>query len=249
MHAVLSRVLALRYALEPAIEGAGGAYRLALYDPRTPVDDIAARITMLRDRLTGTPFLRDLYSLDSSTETVLENPPVCDRAAAAAALPVRGDSLAQPKLHYKGFLYVSREPWERLIGGTPLALGLHAYLEQRARQICEGRAVDEEAMADAMMRAGAVAINPILDTLPLGERPRWAFFLMLGSANQDNRSLLMDGEASVLVSNWTSLLAVPDLLLLSGVSTWIDEQTQLDRLLPPPSGLLRSVGRLIRYGL
>jgi len=249
LHAVLSRILATRYALAPPIERAGGAYRLALYDPDTPVDDIGARIAILRDRLRDTPFLRELYGLHPSALAALEHPPVCSAEATPTVPPAPLSGAVHPKLHFKGFLYVSREPWRRLIGGAPLAVGLQAYLEQRATQICGGQAVDEEQMAQAMMAAGAQAINPVLDSVPVALRDRWAFYLMGGSANENNRSLFMDGEAAVLVSRWTSLLAVPDFLLLAGISTWIDEQEELDRLLPPPGGLHRWLGRTIRYGL
>lgn len=113
---------------------------------------------------------------------------------------------------------------------------------ERGRQLREGIGVEEEAMA-------AAAINPLLDTLPLGERPRWAFFLMIGSANENYRSMLMDGEATVLVSGWTSLYAVPDLILLTGLATWIDEQAELDRRLPRPGRFTRALGRVGRLGL
>lgn len=249
LHAVLSRVLAMRHALDPPIERAGGAYRLAIYDPDTPVDDIAARIAILRDRLRDTPFLRELYALHPSALAVLEHPPVCAAEATPPVSPIQPDGAVRPKLHFKGFLYISREPWRRLIGGVPFAVGLQAYLEQRASQICGGQDVDEEQMADAMMLAGAQAINPVLDSVPPDQRDRWAFYLMVGSANENNRSFLMDGEAAVLVSRWTSLLAMPDFLLLAGISTWVDEQAELDGLLPPPGGLHRSLGRMIRYGL
>jgi len=249
LHAVLSRVLAMRYALSQPIEQAGGAYRLALYDSDTPVDDIGARIAILRGHLADTPFLRELYGLHPSTIAVLAHPPVCNADSMPEPPPVTPANVVRPKLHFKGFLYVSQEPWKRLIGGAPLAVGLTAYLEQRASQICGGGIVDEEQMAEAMMLAGAQAINPVLDSVPPEMRDHWAFYLMVGSANEDNRSLLMDGEAAVLVSRWTSLLAMPDFLLLAGISTWIDEQAELDRLLPPPGGPKRWLGRMIRYGL
>ena len=246
MHDLLSRVLALRRALGPAIDQAGGAYRLGIYDPVITVDDVSGRVAALRRRLADTPFLRDLYAFCPATLAVLDS---AEAIVGQPPLPVTGDSGDRPKLHFKGFLYVSREAWARLIGGPAMAVGMRAYLEGRGRQLREGIGVEEEAMAAALQRVGAAAINSLLDTLALGERPRWTFFLMVGSANENYRSMLMDGEAMVLVSGWTALYAVPDLVLLTGMATWIDDQAELDRRLPRPGGLARFAGRVFRMGL
>jgi hypothetical protein len=250
MHDLLSRAIALRRALDPAIDRAGGAYRVGLYDPAIAVDDVAARVALLRHRLAGTPFLRELYAFDPATLRVLDSAEsIIGAAPLGPVLPETADSGRRPKLHFKGFLYVSREAWARLISGPAMAPGMAAYLAERGRQLREGIGVEEEAMAAALQRAGAAAINPILETLPLGERPRWAFFLMVGSANENYRSMLLDGEAMILVSGWTSLYAAPDLALLTGMATWIDDQQALDRLLPPPGGFTRRLARMLRYGL
>jgi hypothetical protein len=72
------------------------------------------------------------------------------------------------------------------------------------------------------------------------------FFLQVGSPNQDYRSMVLDGEAAVLVSGWTSLYAVPDFVLLTGLTTWPDTQGELDRLLPPPTPRQRAFAWWIR---
>lgn len=250
MHDLLSRVLVLRGALKSAIERAGGAYRLGIYDPDVAVDAVSARVAILRRRLAETPFLRELYRFDAATARVLDSAEALVGAAPAQpVLPVSADSGDRPKLHFKGFLYVSGDAWARLVSGPAMATGMAAYLVERGRQLREGIGVEEEAMAAALQRVAAAAINPLLDTLPLGERPRWAFFLMIGSANENYRSMLMDGEAMVLVSGWTSLYAVPDLVLLTGIATWIDDQAELDRRLPRPGRFTRALGRMGRLGL
>ena len=250
MHDLLSRVLALRRALGSAIDGAGGAYRLGIYDPDVAVDALSARVTILRRRLAETPFLRDLYAFDAATARVLDSAEaLVGGPPPQPLLPATADAGDRPKLHFKGFLYVSGEAWARLVSGPAMAAGMAAYLTERGRQLREGIDVEEEALAAALQRVGAGAINPLLDTLPLGERPRWAFFLMVGSANENYRSMLMDGEAMVLVSGWTSLYAVPDFVLLTGVATWIDDQAELDRRLPPRGGLTRTIARALRMGL
>jgi phosphatidylserine/phosphatidylglycerophosphate/cardiolipin synthase-like enzyme len=74
-------------------------------------------------------------------------------------------------------------------------------------------------------------------------------YMQVGSANQDYRSMVMDGESVVLVSNWTALNAVPDFLLLLGLAAWPTDQTALDRLFPAPSWFRLAFARWVRMGL
>jgi hypothetical protein len=75
------------------------------------------------------------------------------------------------------------------------------------------------------------------------------FFLQVGSHNHNYRSMVMDGEAAVFVSNWTSLYAEPDFALLTGLVAWLDDQRQLDRLLPVRGGLKWLLARWFWMGL
>jgi hypothetical protein len=75
------------------------------------------------------------------------------------------------------------------------------------------------------------------------------YYLVMGSANADYRSLLMDGEASVLLSGWSGIIGVIDFSLISSLSVWIDDLEMLDALLPPPTGLQRLMARRIRFTL
>jgi hypothetical protein len=61
--------------------------------------------------------------------------------------------------------------------------------------------------------------------------------------------MMLDGEASLLVSGFYAAGGLVDLYYVMARSTWITTQAQLDALLPPPSGLMRRVVRLIRPAL
>jgi hypothetical protein len=247
VHDLLSRLVALHRLLAPDLARAGGMLRVGLYEPTSEVDDLRGRAAVLLRSLYADSVLRNLYGLDSAALRMLDSAAaalggVASATGATAPRPIR------PKLHFKGFLYVSREPWSQLISGPPMARCMAVYLAERWRQV-QHPDVDEGDMANAMQKCGAEVINPILARLSPGERFRWVFFLEIGSANQDYRSMTMDGEAAVLVTNWTSLYAVPDFVLLTGLVTWVDDQAQLDRGLPPPSRLKRSIARWVKMAL
>ena len=80
-------------------------------------------------------------------------------------------------------------------------------------------------------------------------RERMVYYLLVGSANQDYRSMFMDGEASVLLSGWSGIVGLIDFGLLINLSTWVDDLALLDALLPPPSGFRRAIARTIRPAL
>lgn len=242
MHDLGSRVIAVRHELAPALAAAGGLLRVGCYDADVGVDDLKARLVALRRRLADTPFLRQLYAFDPAVYRVLDSVATsyARREAAAIGSAVIRDSTERPKLHFKGFLYVSKEEWDKLVSGPAMAAGIEEYARQRERQIEKGAAVSEEEMTLALQRMGAVAINDVLAALhcpPASTRCGWASFLQVGSPNQNYRSMAMDGEGAVLVASWTSLYAVFDFVVLTGLTEWPEDQESFDRFQPPPSSL------------
>ena len=53
----------------------------------------------------------------------------------------------------------------------------------------------------------------------------------------------------MFVGVWTSLYALPDFVLLTGLVVWIDDQGELDQLLPRPGSLKRALARWFRMAL
>jgi phosphatidylserine/phosphatidylglycerophosphate/cardiolipin synthase-like enzyme len=77
-------------------------------------------------------------------------------------------------------------------------------------------------------------------------RERAAYYLIVGSANQDYRSMYLDGEASVLLAGRSAVVGLVDFALLAALSVWVEDVASLDALLPPPTGLQRLVARWVR---
>jgi hypothetical protein len=69
---------------------------------------------------------------------------------------------------------------------------------------------------------------------------------MIGSTNQDYRSMYMDGEASVLLSGWSGVVSLVDFGLIMTLSVWIDDLDMLDALIPPPTDFQRGTSRHFR---
>jgi hypothetical protein len=87
------------------------------------------------------------------------------------------------------------------------------------------------------------------ESLPEAERKNVSFYFTLGTQNQDPRGMVLDAEATMVVSGFHGAAGLVDLYFIMARSTWINAQADLDRLLPPRRGLLRRIARLIRIGL
>ncbi len=271
IHDLMARLITFQHDLEPELGQVGGQIRVGLYEAHTRVDDLRGRVAALRSNLATTAFLRDLYAFDPSVYHVLDSTAVPETVTHAPLSETpsgggggsygatdsgpAGDSKAasasdtQPKLHVKSFLYLSRESWDLLISGPPMAAILQEYLVQRGRQIREGPQANDSILTGALERTGERVITPALRTLSAAERRRMVLYLAVGSPNQDYRSMLMDGEAAVLISGFATFDAVPDFLLLAGAATWVEDRAALDRGLPPQGWLKRLLARVVRMAL
>ena len=74
-------------------------------------------------------------------------------------------------------------------------------------------------------------------------------YLVVGSSNQDYRSMLMDGEVMLAVTGAPALQGLLDILFLSGASTWVDDLDALEELLPGYGSFKFIISRKIKKAL
>ena len=104
-----------------------------------------------------------------------------------------------------------------------------------------------EVAARKYMRIGLDMIDRYRASLP---RPNHdVLYLTIGSQNEDARGMVLDGEASVVVSGAGAVVSMPDFFYLLARSTWITRIDQLDRFIPPTTNFWRRIARFVRYAL
>jgi hypothetical protein len=74
-------------------------------------------------------------------------------------------------------------------------------------------------------------------------------YMTVGSTNMNYRSMIMDGEVQILVTQWHILSGLLDFYIIEGLTEWIDTQERLDELLPPPGGMTKWMANLLRLAL
>jgi hypothetical protein len=153
-------------------------------------------------------------------------------------------------LHLKSQFFASREALSTLLPLEEWSDLIRDYVLARADEIRmrgpDGSYPDVKERREKLSES----VIPLLEAWDANrtydERERSAFYLAVGSFNQNYRSMLMDGEVLYLVSDTDALMAFLDFAGMLYLVTWIESQEELEELLPSPSGFLRWLSRYMK---
>jgi phosphatidylserine/phosphatidylglycerophosphate/cardiolipin synthase-like enzyme len=248
-HDVLTHLLALRDSLTPTLRESGGAFHIGLFAAHAAADDAAGRLREVRAGLARYPWIREIVPFDDKTLAVLdrvEHEVTNKRDATELAT---NEKAHPPQPHRKtqviarpgAISALLRQPgWDDM-----LADAMRVQSRQTAsfaQQLGDLHpAIDTAAVrrADQMMRGYEASI-------PEAERKRVSFYFAEGSQNMDDRGLMSDGEAMLIVSGPQASAGLADLFYMMARTTWIDRPAELDRLLPPPTPIVRRFADWVR---
>ncbi len=135
--------------------------------------------------------------------------------------------------------FVRQPGWEDV-----LARAMASQSEQTAR-LAEQLGDETPNLETAAARSTDALFLGYQRGVPEAERKRVSFYYLLGTQNQDPRGLMLDGEATLVVSGIPAAGGLVDLYYLMARSTWITTPEELNRLLPPPSSLMRRLAKLV----
>ena len=143
------------------------------------------------------------------------------------------ESRGRALLHLKANFFASAEAW-RVMARPEWGNVAKVFTQQRIEQI-RRRSVSLTSVSeqpDLALLAGNAAVQRWYDDMPAASRERVIFYAVLGSANQNDRSMVSDGEDALVLSNWPPVIPYLDLLTLVGQCEWIEGPEELDALLP-----------------
>ncbi len=251
-HDVLTRMLALRDSLAPTMRASGGDLHIGLFAAQAPADDAAGRIREVRAGLARYPWIRQVIPFDDKTLSVLDRVEreisnkrdATDLAKDEKQHPPQPHRKTQVVARPNAIAALLRQPgWDDM-----LAEAMRVQASQTgtfAQQLGAVQpAVDTAATrrADQMMRGYEASI-------PEAERKRVSFYFAEGSHNMDDRGLMSDGEATLIVSGPQASAGLADLFYMMARTTWIDQPAELEKLLPRQSSLISRFARWIRATL
>ena len=243
---LLWRLVMSSRMLATEIAASGGMLKVGMYTSSLPVNDVKGRLAAMNSAFAQHAWLRELFPLSPSfLPRMLQLSASLDSAAVLARGEdrYRGDfeSNGRALLHLKANFFASGDAWS-VMSREEWADVSKAFMLQRIEQI--GRqSVDlgsARQVVDTTLRATDTVVSDWYDALPAARRERVLFYTVLGSANQNDRSMVSDGEDALVLSSWPAVIPYLDLLLLVGQSEWIERPEELDALLPR-QGRLRTM--------
>lgn len=250
---LLARLLVLQRELGSEIVEAGGLLKVGIYHPTASVGDLATRFGVFGPGRPEAAWFRELFAFPAAVDSVGAR---VDSILSASDFREQylveglrdGDRMAQPKLHMKGHFVASREAWEAVVGSGVLAPLLAEYITLRGRTLDfrGGEVPDHLTLSERVIRDMDRVLRRGLAARPPPERDRGLLYLLLGSANQDYRSLMLDGEAMVVVSGAPALVGFFDFVVIAGQCRWVETLEELQALLPEPGNIRRLLARWIK---
>jgi hypothetical protein len=234
------------------IAAAGGVFHIGIYAGRAPVTDVRARFAEVRAGLARSPWIREMIPFDSAAIVALNAATMQADRTSAGAILAEDEKPREPQLHQKTQLIARpgaiaalvRQPgWERTLARTLLAQS------RETARLADAIASPVPAADTAAVRAADQLVQAYERSLTPEERTRLSFYFTVGSQNHDMRGLMMDGEASVVVSGFDASAGLVDLFYLMARTTWVESPQDIDRLVPARRGLVVRLARLIRVTL
>ncbi len=249
---LMSRLVIAQDLLQEEIAASGGLLKVGIYAPGFTVTDISRKVEAVRTSVVRYPWLRDFYGWHPSVYDALDRAQV-ELSELDLDPPPNGDfeHARTPKLHLKANFFASSEAWSGLMSRPEWVQVLHDFLGARVEQIHDrvSAVAVPGTRSISLIDVGQPMVKQWLSELSAEEREDMVFYLAIGSHNQNYRSMVMDGEVSVVLSNWAMIGGFIDMVSIVGQCQWVEDLDELDRLLPEHSEWQRRFGRWMKLAL
>ncbi len=246
---LLWRILAARERHAATLAQSGGLIQVGIFDSKIAVTDIPAKVRSVRTTFEANPWLRELFGFPDAAYTDLARlEEDIARLAMASSRQREFEHDDRTRLHLKANYFASREAWT-IMQRPEWGQLTWSFVTQRIAQV-QGRGqsvMRMEETPDAVLDIGTSFVRDWEASLSDAERERVVFYHMMGSQNQNYRSMVMDAEVAFVTAGWPSVIPYLDALALIGQSEWMERPEDLNRMLPPMGGFMNFVahwGRL-----
>jgi hypothetical protein len=252
-HDIMARLLEIRSTLADRLRSSGGELRVGIFAAKAHADDANGKRREVRDGLARAPWIRDLIPFDAQTLAVLNQAEEQTAQSAQRAPDIAEDERTRPpQLHQKTQVIarpgaiaalVRRPGWDRVVARS---MEVQAAQSANFAEQLGYLTPDVDTLAT---RATDALLGNWEEDIPEAERKRVSFYFTLGTHNQDPRGMMLDGEATFVVSGLPAAAGLVDLYYVMARSTWVSSKAELEQLLPPPSGFWRRIAEIARAAL
>jgi len=248
LHNSLLRGMIIAEEFREELEKSGGSLNIGLFNSSADATDLRERVEQVVKGFETNDRLNRMLQVHPGVLTLLKQIQAdLDREYPDIHSPhIIKKEDGRPRLHLKAQFFASESGMEILKLGEWRPV-LKRYFEERIRQTT-GRPLESAGLIPELLLArddhddGPTLTEAFERSLSATERERAAFFLTVGSHNQDRRSMFLDGEALVAVAGTDSLIALMDIVFLLHSSVWPKDFTEFKKYLPEST----NVGNFIK---
>lgn len=252
-HDVMLRLMHAAERLSGQLQRSGGELRVGLFTARAPVTDAAARLREIQEGMRKYPWIRELFPFDEAALATLDQAVQQTQADGNDATRIADDETPrEPKLHQKTQLIARPGAIAALIRQPGWEDVLAASMRTQSRQtadFAEQLGWTTPDIDSSATRGTDALIRGYERNLSEADRKAVSFYFSQGTQNHDPRGLMLDAEATVIVSGIHAAAGLVDLYYIMTRSTWVTTKSELDRLLPRPGGLIGRIARVIRFAI
>jgi hypothetical protein len=229
-HDVLEGYLQLRSVLGPAFRGSGGAIHVGLYGQDIGTRSLRQRYLGVIDGMRQPRFPREAFPFPNEVYRQLGDVPLLEQILEPALdSMVDTQSPTPPMLHLKSQLMMSGPGVERILRDPGWFQVFSDYVHGRVEELARDRS---QGATGRMTPALLGPVDSALRQAPPRERGGDVFYLVMGSQNMNDRSLLLDGEIVCLIAGTEALATLIDFVAIAARSTWVETNAELDALIP-----------------
>ena len=251
-HDVLLRVLALRDSLAPTMRECGGELHVGLFAAHAPADDAAGRLREVRAGLARYPWIREVIPFDDKTLAVLSNVEHQIASDPDATRIAKDEKPHPPQPHRKTQVIARPDAIAALLRQPGWDVMLADAMRVQSRQtatFAEQLGDTHPTLDTAATRRADEMMRGYEASIPAAARKHVSFYFAEGSHNMDQRGLMSDGEAMLIVSGPQAAAGLVDLFYYMARTTWIDRPEELEQLLPKKAGIIHLFAKWIRATL
>jgi hypothetical protein len=245
---IAERVLGLQ------LEEVGGVYKGGMYDTDVDVANLPARAAAVADGFRSKAWMRDILPVGPELLSVYDEAgAIFAEATGGGDIEYLSDELGgirRPKLHLKTNFFISREVLEIFLQ--------HPAFVEFAREFVAERSLDAVTRADyrdvrELNQKLGEPFRELLRDISGEYGPevagRSAGYFIVGSSNQDYRSMMMDGEAAVILAHRSAMNGFFDSIGIAAGATYPETIEDLNRYLPYMTGMKWKLSRWIKVSL
>jgi phosphatidylserine/phosphatidylglycerophosphate/cardiolipin synthase-like enzyme len=246
---LFARLIVIQDKLGEEIRSAGGILRTSMYDPEVDVADIPGMIGEFEKYFKSDPEISNLYDFHPSMYGMLDS--MQNELSKIKPIYLTSDAaIRRAKLHAKINMFISVNALKTALARPEFTDVMRVYLRQKAESAAEITRTKHLFEETEELRVVVYKwLNATKNDLTDDEREKLIMYLQVGTMNHDYMSMMLNGEAVILISGWQSVNGLIDIIFKSGLAKNVHTLEELNKYLPPYSSMKRWIGDWIKFML